>query len=44
MPSRIDSVLTLILTNSEIIQTPAIPYQVCEDPEDDKFLACALSK
>ena len=38
----INSILTLVLTNSEIIQAPAIPHQVCEDP-DDKFLACALA-
>ncbi len=40
---EIDSILTLMLTNSEIIQAPAIPHQVCEDPDDDKFLACALA-
>jgi putative PIN family toxin of toxin-antitoxin system len=40
---EINSILTLILTNSEIIQAPAIPHQVCEDPDDDKFLACALA-
>jgi uncharacterized protein len=38
-----NSILTLILTNSEIIQAPAMPHQVCEDPDDDKFLACALA-
>lgn len=40
---EINSILTLILTNSEIIQAPALPHQVCEDPDDDKFLACALA-
>ena len=40
---EINSILTLILTNSEIIQAPAIPHQVCEDPDDDMFLACALA-
>lgn len=39
----INHVLTLILTNSEIIQAPAMPRQVCEDISDDKFLACALA-
>ncbi len=37
------SILTLITTNSEIIQAPNLSTQVCEDPEDDKFLACALA-
>ena len=40
---EINSILTLILTNSEIIQAPAMPHQVCEDLDDDKFLACALA-
>jgi uncharacterized protein len=39
----ISSVLTLILTNSEIIQAPELPNQVCEDIDDDKFIACALA-
>ncbi len=40
---EINSILTLILTNSEIIQAPSLPHQVCKDPDDDKFLACALA-
>jgi uncharacterized protein len=40
---EIHSILTLILTNSEVIQAPAMPHQVCEDRDDDKFLACALA-
>jgi len=40
---EINSILTLILTNSEIIQALAMPHQVCEDLDDDKFLACALA-
>lgn len=35
--------LTLITANSEIVQAPNLPSQVCEDPDDDKFLACALA-
>lgn len=31
------------MTNSEKIQAPALPHQVCEDPDDDRFLACALA-
>jgi len=40
---QISPILTLIVTHSEIIQTPPLPHQVCEDPDDDKFLACALA-
>jgi uncharacterized protein len=39
----INSIMTLILTNSEIIEAPTMPHQVCEDPDDDKFLTCALA-
>ncbi len=40
---EISPVLTLIVAYSEIIETPPLSHQVCEDPDDDKFLACALS-
>jgi len=39
---EISPILTLIITHSEIIQTSPLSRQVCEDPDDDKFLACAL--
>jgi uncharacterized protein len=39
---EINPILTLIATHSEIIQAPSFPSQVCEDPDDDNFLACAL--
>jgi len=39
---EISPILTLIITHSEIVQTPPLAQQVCEDPDDDKFLACAL--
>lgn len=40
---EINSILYLILANSEIIQAPVLSQQVCEDPDDDKFLACAMA-
>ncbi len=40
---EIRPILTMIVTRSEIIQATPFPYQVCEDPDDDKFLACAIS-
>ena len=34
----------LLVMNSEIVDAPAhLPDQVCTDPDDDKFLACALA-
>ncbi|MFH1091494.1 MAG: putative toxin-antitoxin system toxin component, PIN family [Pseudomonadota bacterium] len=35
--------LSLIAVSSEFIQAPSLPVQVCDDPDDDKFLACALA-
>lgn len=40
---EISPILMLIITHSETIQSPPFPHQVCEDPDDDKFLTCALS-
>ena len=40
---EITPILTLIIANSDIIQPVPFPHQVCEDPDDDKFLACALA-
>lgn len=40
---EITPILTLIIANSEIIHPPSFLNQICEDPDDDKFLACALA-
>jgi putative PIN family toxin of toxin-antitoxin system len=40
---EINQILALIIANSNIIQPPPFPHQVCEDTDDDKFLACALA-
>jgi len=37
-----EEILGLIIENSEIIQATKLPEPVSEDPDDDKFLACAL--
>ena len=34
--------LDLVVANSELVMGAALEEQVCEDPDDDKFLACAL--
>ena len=40
---EINPILTLIITHSEIVQPQVLDRQICQDPDDDKFLACALS-
>ncbi len=39
----ISEILKLIAIYSEISQSYVLPEQVCEDPDDDKFIACAIS-
>lgn len=34
--------LDLVTTHARIISPPLLKEQVCRDPDDDKFLACAL--
>ena len=40
---ELEPVVALIVKNAEISQCPPLPEQVCTDPDDDKFLACALA-
>lgn len=35
--------LELLATNAIVVDAPNLPNPVCSDPDDDKFLACALS-
>jgi putative PIN family toxin of toxin-antitoxin system len=35
--------LILLATHAEVIDAPALPAPLCRDPDDDKFLACALA-
>jgi putative PIN family toxin of toxin-antitoxin system len=39
----ISDLLDLLMVNAEIVNAPVLPNQVCTDPEDDKFLACAAA-
>jgi uncharacterized protein len=39
----IDRILELLTNNSEIVYPESLPNPVCEDPDDDKFLSCALT-
>jgi putative PIN family toxin of toxin-antitoxin system len=39
----LDPFLALLAVHAEIIDAPPIPQGVCDDPDDDKFMACALA-
>ena len=41
--ARLTPFLALVAVHAEVVATPALPTQVCDDPDDDKFLACALA-
>jgi putative PIN family toxin of toxin-antitoxin system len=35
--------LALLTVYVEVVEAPALAEQVCSDPDDDKFLACAIA-
>jgi uncharacterized protein len=39
----LEPILELIVARSRICLAPRLPEAVCDDPADDKFLACALA-
>ncbi len=39
----IGAVLDLIFVGSEFFEPAALDEQVCSDPDDDKFVACAIA-
>lgn len=39
----LEPVLALLAVHAEAVEAPALPEPVCDDPDDDKFLACALA-
>ena len=38
-----DALLEWIAIHSEMVQAPQLSSPVCADPDDDKFIACALA-
>ena len=36
-------IIEIIATQALLYDVPPMPEQVCDDPDDDKFLACALA-
>jgi len=39
----IEPILALVVQNGEVVPSPPLPQPVCDDPDDDKFLACGLA-
>ncbi len=39
----LDSVFNFVIFHSEMCFDLKLPKQICDDPDDDKFLACALA-
>lgn len=35
--------IALIMAHAQVVDAPELPAQVSSDPDDDKFLACALA-
>ena len=35
--------LELLTVHAQVVEAPALPEKVCTDPDDDKFLACAVA-
>jgi putative PIN family toxin of toxin-antitoxin system len=36
-------ILDYVIERAEVVSSPRLPERVCSDPDDDKFLACALA-
>jgi len=39
----VDSILELVFIEAELVPSHFFDEPVCEDPDDDKFLACAIT-
>lgn len=39
----LDPLLALLLAHAQVGEAPPLPRQICSDPDDEKFLACALA-
>ena len=42
-PIDLFPILDMLRANAEVISVKGLPEPVCDDPDDDKFLACALA-
>jgi hypothetical protein len=39
----VEPILALVVQKAEVVPSVPLPQPVCDDPGDDKFLACALA-
>lgn len=39
----LDALLAMVAVHATVVNAPALASRVCEDPDDDKFLAAALA-
>ena len=39
----LSSILALVATQATVVSAADLPESVCQDPDDDKFIACALA-
>ena len=42
-PVDLQRILEFVEKEATFFDAPALPEQLCDDPDDDKFLACALA-
>ena len=42
-PIDLRDILAIVQREAEFHVAPALPMPVCDDPDDDKFLACAIA-
>jgi len=40
---QISQILDLITTHAEVVDTKGIEIEICKDPDDNKFVECALA-
>jgi uncharacterized protein len=40
---NLQPIIDLVTTNAEVFPNQVLPESLCEDPDDDKFIACALA-
>ncbi|HEV8240795.1 MAG TPA: putative toxin-antitoxin system toxin component, PIN family [Thermoanaerobaculia bacterium] len=41
--AELEPIMALLAVKAEIVEPNALPEPVCSDPDDDKFLACAIA-
>ncbi|MBI4619047.1 MAG: putative toxin-antitoxin system toxin component, PIN family [Desulfobacterales bacterium] len=39
----LDPIIDLLIVKAELVMASSLPEQICEDSDDDRFLACAIA-